>query len=566
MRFKPAVAVTIVAALLALAPVVIVVGLGFYGSTLTGEFVRPAEAEGRPFLELSPSGGPPGTVLTVSGRGFPPRQNVEILLRRDPNVRALRLALIQSNRSGRFSTDVALPASILGFGRSNPMVLASTVDRTDVGSRAEAEFDLDLEDSGFSVSVWGAEQQAGVAEAVVVVRDQFGFPAVTTKTDMAGLATIAGLAPGDRYSLEVRKLDYERWEGPPLRAPASGTVSLHVNLQPRSGERVIVSTRIGNQGDWGITVLDGASLLPIHLEAPVQGAWRTLTADVQLGRIFGSEFEGNQIHVVDLATLQYVEALTIDVPRETLSGQYGLLALTSSFVFSGPGPFYTSDTRYSAEGRLLVGATQVDLGDMVTVDVRTGATITHVRVPGGTGAVTYAEKRGVAYLANRIFNFVAAVNLKGSPTEDWAIWRTSANGWPEALALSPDEKFLYVVEFLSGTVAKIDAETGTIAARWKLGGGINRVVIDPTGSWLFASTLEGSQVLKVDAMTGEVVDLTPVAKGPVGLALSGRGDRLFVLSGVERALTVLDSATLRPLETIGLRGRPGRIVSIQRGE
>lgn len=114
--------------------------------------------------------------------------------------------------------------------------------------------------------------------------------------------------------------------------------------------------------------------------------------------------------------------------------------------------------------------------------------------------------------------------------------------YPAGLALSPDDRFLYVAENLADSLAVIDLARGTVVQRLAAGRYPYGVVAGPDGV-VHVSAWGGYEVRSF-APAGERLApraVTPVGRHPSALLLNRDGSRLFVTSASTDRIAVLDA-------------------------
>ena len=166
MRARLAVGIAGVLAVAILLPVVAVVALGAYGSSLGGATVAtgPGDAE----LLVFPSRGLPGSPLKVTGKHWPPRSNVAIQLQRptatsDSLSKPLRLAEIITSRRGTFEINTTIPGSVIPFGTQSVRIQAVGRKSNQPDSAVlSVPFDLDPYPNEITISVVDADTGVGL--------------------------------------------------------------------------------------------------------------------------------------------------------------------------------------------------------------------------------------------------------------------------------------------------------------------------------------------------------------------------------------------------------------------
>jgi YVTN family beta-propeller protein len=167
---------------------------------------------------------------------------------------------------------------------------------------------------------------------------------------------------------------------------------------------------------------------------------------------------------------------------------------------------------------------------------------------------------------------------------------------PDALFLTPDERFLYVANVEDTTISVIDTQTDTVAqtipgipypwgfvrldARNEVavsGWGKTVAVIDftrheivrkqryelnlggitasPDGSTLFVVATEGNKVLKIDAATLTILDEYPTGNGPDGIGISKDGRKIYVTNTKDGSISIIGLAD-QSHQTLQTGGKP----------
>jgi len=244
---------------------------------------------------------------------------------------------------------------------------------------------------------------------------------------------------------------------------------------------------------------------------------------------------------------------------------------------------------------------------LAIIDTVTWSTIQELPYPEGTGASMHGiavNKRGdrvYATTANflvleafRVEN-VESLDLKADAVDvkdgDF-IWnrlipvepvKGRDNAAPTGIAISPDERHLYVSVSLNNSLAIIDLETGQQFAEIPVGIAPYDVVLSPLGDQAYISNWGGRHPVTDDltapsggtevvvdergvASTGSVsiIDLTTgtetnqidVGLHPSDLVLSPDGSRLFVANANSDTISVIDTTNGQVIQTISARPDP----------
>jgi hypothetical protein len=164
-----------------------------------------------PFITVSPSSGEPGTVVTVSGRGYAGYTHANIMWSQSPGVQEIARST-PLNPDGTFSTQVTIPRKFV----AGPLaLLAYSTKETNppqVSPPVATSFIVVRPPGMIAGRV--TSNSAPISGAQVEAR---GPVTVTTTTSTSGDYTLANLPPGS-YIVSVYKTGYE------VPAPKSATV------------------------------------------------------------------------------------------------------------------------------------------------------------------------------------------------------------------------------------------------------------------------------------------------------------------------------------------------------
>jgi DNA-binding beta-propeller fold protein YncE len=152
----------------------------------------------------------------------------------------------------------------------------------------------------------------------------------------------------------------------------------------------------------------------------------------------------------------------------------------------------------------------------------------------------YGWKQGTAALRRKL--------ALSSGTDPKPISRT-----PAGIALSRDNRYLFVAENLADTFAVIDTGSGVIIDRTAAGHFPYAVTVNPKGD-VFVSAWGASVVtrFRIDPKTGKIRSALTlsVARHPSALLLNSAGTRLFVACGSVDTIAVIDTKNLRLIATL----------------
>lgn len=124
---------------------------------------------------------------------------------------------------------------------------------------------------------------------------------------------------------------------------------------------------------------------------------------------------------------------------------------------------------------------------------------------------------------------------------------------PQDLALTPDGRFLLVVNNGSNTVSFVDPISLFELTRINVGNGPNSILIDSRGRRAFVFNTISSTITVLDIPSKAVVTILSTDPGPLRGQFNRRGDRLYVIHEFSSFLTVIDPTSLSVIRRFPVR-------------
>jgi len=127
---------------------------------------------------------------------------------------------------------------------------------------------------------------------------------------------------------------------------------------------------------------------------------------------------------------------------------------------------------------------------------------------------------------------------------------------PQLVAITPDGERAYVANFGSDDISVIEIASMTIAGTIDLseyGDGPFGIVITRDGSSAYVTNFLSSNISVIDIASGNIVTTIEIGRVGTGIAMSPRGDLLYVTS-LDQGVTVIDTETNTVKETIAVPG------------
>ncbi|HKE52486.1 MAG TPA: beta-propeller fold lactonase family protein [Actinomycetes bacterium] len=179
---------------------------------------------------------------------------------------------------------------------------------------------------------------------------------------------------------------------------------------------------------------------------------------------------------------------------------------------------------FTADGRRAY-ASQMETASVYEIDTRTYRVRRQIDGKGSWSKVlALSPDERTLYLANWVSDDISEIDLKSGtvrrliPTVDT----------PRGLYPTPDGKRLYVAGYGHGEIAVIDLATYRQKVLLRTGGAMRHLVGDATGTTVYADDMAKAVVFAVDTATDKVRRLADVDRNPNTIDLSPDGRVLFV--------------------------------------
>jgi YVTN family beta-propeller protein len=138
------------------------------------------------------------------------------------------------------------------------------------------------------------------------------------------------------------------------------------------------------------------------------------------------------------------------------------------------------------------------------------------------------------YVANNQSGTVSVISTPGNTV----VKEIPVGSLPQAVAITPDGRFVYVSNRNSGTLSKIDTSSDTVVANINVGFPAEGVTVSPDGTSVFV--LVGTSLIRLSVATNGVTGTFPLPTGPPGgqpvdVAVTPNGQFAYV---VDRATAI----------------------------
>lgn len=222
---------------------------------------------------------------------------------------------------------------------------------------------------------------------------------------------------------------------------------------------------------------------------------------------------GSTISIIDPAMRREIRRITLPLLRP-----HGLYSVGEHIYITAEGSRVV--TRYDIRKETL---------DMY---LGTGAETSHMVV------VTPDEKK--IYTANIGSDSISVLDLSGAP-QKVGLKQIPVGKGPEGIDLSPDGKQLWTSHRADGKLSIIDTGTDQVVKTLTIGTKMaNRVKFTIDGKYALVSDPPNSEVLVLDAATGDIVKHIKTLAGPEGIFIAPDGKRAFVACSEADKVQLID--------------------------
>src|SRR5438093_72845 len=172
-----------------------------------------------------------------------------------------------------------------------------------------------------------------------------------------------------------------------------------------------------------------------------------------------------------------------------------------------------------------------------------------------------------------VVNLADGVSVINTGTNTIVTTVTAGTG-PQAVAITPDGRFAYVVNLTSNDVSVINTATNTVAATVAVGFGPFGVAITPNGAFAYVTAFgdrcANGGVWVISTATNAVVATVPLAGCTTGVAIAPDGALAYVthsaLSGTSaNSVSVIETATNTVVATVSVGAVPVGVVVTPNG-
>lgn len=151
----------------------------------------------------------------------------------------------------------------------------------------------------------------------------------------------------------------------------------------------------------------------------------------------------------------------------------------------------------------------------------------------------------------RLYVAVVEENLiKQVDADSMTVAATFHCATPKSIAISADERFLYCSNDASNQLTVIDIALNREIKRIAIAKESEGLAVSPDGRWIINTSESENLAQWIDSKTLQIIDSTPVIARPRASQFTADGKQLWVAAEHTGKLTVIDTASRRPLKTV----------------
>ena len=596
MSTSRALTIAAIAGTILLIPVLVILALGLYGSSITGDFPL-AEDQG-PELRIEPPSGVVGSDITIRGVDWIPRTLIRLemivasgrpALTADGRIDTERTASpavyvgeVIASRAGTFTLETQLPTTL-------PLTAQSTIS-----FRAEAKY-RGGEFAGASETDFGIIAGPGEIEATVL-DETSGQPLTSGFVDLLGLrgdllailpvsadgtVVFTGLAPGTGYDVRARVPGYQVLRSPGVTVTESEPSNVRFEMPLGPPGRIVAGgvPMVGTAAGSTMAVIDLPSLTPLPPAAAsvLPAAW-AIAPDLDRGRAFTVDEVATQVEVIDASSgavglpipLTFtLEVRVVDAEESPIANAFvrlfwnvrGTRVFVKSAVTDDEGRIRVPDLISGSQYEVLVTADGYfqPLGERTTVVIKPNvistATVVVRREPGAEQS-RWSGEPGAAGGTGAQFRLAPLAGADRAP----ATALVTAD-----IAVEPANGRVYVTgsDLDRGHVFVLDPDSRQVIHDWEVSAGVGDIVPTGDGITVYLANRPFSTVTRFNVETGEEEARAIVPSWPESLIRDAAG-RLFVASLRDGSVSRLDPITLEIQQTRRLEEGVNRLAVDER--
>ena len=194
------------------------------------------------------------------------------------------------------------------------------------------------------------------------------------------------------------------------------------------------------------------------------------------------------------------------------------------------------------------------------IDVATAQQVSTIFTLAGSPLVVRVSPDG-----SRLFVATASTTVYIVDTRSQQIVGSVEVGFiPNAFAVHPDGRIIYVSAAASGTVSEVDMFTGTVLRTFTVGGTPQDMAVTRDGQRLYVAN-EAGYLNEIDLPTGQLAATITLAGGAFGIGVTPDDGQAYVSIPSGGLVQVFNLQARRLAQTLTVGGTPRRLAFSQQG-
>lgn len=178
--------------------------------------------------------------------------------------------------------------------------------------------------------------------------------------------------------------------------------------------------------------------------------------------------------------------------------------------------------------------------------------------------VAAAPEAGRAFVANYGGGTISVIDVADrSVVEEWPL---DGYNRPHGIEVGPDEEHVYVTAEDQQAVLELDASSGEILRTFTTGKDVTHMLaLTSDASSLYATSIGSGTLTRIDLETGDVVSHTPTGEGAEGVDVTPDDEEVWVTNRAEDTVSIFEPGAGKVVETLDVAGFPIRVNIAARG-
>jgi len=199
--------------------------------------------------------------------------------------------------------------------------------------------------------------------------------------------------------------------------------------------------------------------------------------------------------------------------------------------------------------------------DVGVLDVATGTQVATILIGGLSLFSVRVSPDGA-----QLFVGINSTTLYIVDTQTRQIVKSVDVGYaPNAFAVAPDNRILYVSAFVGGSVTEIDMFTGTTLRTFNVGGLPQDMAVNRKGTHLYVAN-EGGYLNDIDLASGQIGNSIPLAGAAFGIGVTPDDNQAYIAIPFGGLVQVFSLQSKKVQGSLNVGGEPRRVAFSQAGK